>query len=148
MGSRIGDSKGADVAYSKRIVLHFPEVLVDKPIIYKLVKDLDLVINILRASISPEEVGMIVMELSGKKSNFDKGIAYLENLGVTVQSLAQDVTWSEERCTQCGVCIGLCPTDALHMDSLTRRISFHDDKCVVCEACIKPCPARAILVQF
>lgn len=136
------------MAYSKRIVLHFPQALVDQPIIYRLVKDHDLVLNILRASISPEEAGMIVMELSGKKGNFDKGVSYLEDLGVTIQPLAQDVIWDEQRCTQCGACIGLCPTDALHMDPETRRISFHEEKCVVCEACIKPCPARAIQVKF
>ncbi|MFB0533330.1 MAG: NIL domain-containing protein, partial [Desulfatiglandales bacterium] len=50
---------------SKRIVLHFPRRLVDRPIIYRLVRDYNLQFNILRASVTPEEEGLMVLELSG-----------------------------------------------------------------------------------
>lgn len=136
------------MAVSKRIVLHFPKVVVDKPIIYRLVKDYDLVINILKANISPDEVGMLVLELSGSKGNYDKGLHYLADLGVRIQPLSQDIRWIEERCTQCGACLGFCPTHALQMDPATRRVSFVEEKCVACEACVKPCPSRAIEVEW
>ncbi len=59
---------------TKKIVLHFPQRLVDEPIVYKLVKDFDLKFNILKASVTPQEQGLMVMELSGKAENYDKGV--------------------------------------------------------------------------
>ena len=64
---------------SKRIVLHFPHRLVDQPIVYKLVKDYDLQFNILKAYVTPQEEGLMVLELSGEDGNFQRGIAYLED---------------------------------------------------------------------
>ena len=37
----------------KRIVLRFKKSTIDKPIVYRLAKDFDLVYNILRANVSP-----------------------------------------------------------------------------------------------
>ena len=41
------------MAISKRIVLHFPKRLVDRPIVSRLVKDYNLDFNILKALITP-----------------------------------------------------------------------------------------------
>jgi hypothetical protein len=38
---------------------------VERPIIYRLVKDYDLEFNILKASITPEQEGLLVLELKG-----------------------------------------------------------------------------------
>ena len=38
---------------SKKIVLHFPPRLVDRAIVYHLIKDYDLELNIMKASIIP-----------------------------------------------------------------------------------------------
>ncbi|HUL31337.1 MAG TPA: NIL domain-containing protein, partial [Thermodesulfobacteriota bacterium] len=83
----------------KRIVLNYPSHLVDQPVISKLVKDYDLVVNIMRARITPKEEGRLVLELTGKKASVEAGLEYLSGIGVKVQSLAQDVKWHEERCT-------------------------------------------------
>ena len=48
----------------KRLVLHFPNEILDKPIVYVLVKDYDLVFNILKAFVVPGKEGLLVMELS------------------------------------------------------------------------------------
>ena len=90
---------------SKRIVLRFPPRLVDRPIVYRLVKDYDLEFNILKASVTPEEEGLMVIELIGEQQNYDKGIRYLTANGVRIQSLSQDVIRNEDRCTHCGACI-------------------------------------------
>ena len=133
---------------SKRIVLHFPHRLVDQPIVYKLIKELDLQFNILKASITPQEEGLMVLELSGKRENFDKGIEYLQSCGVKIQSLSQDVVRNEEKCTNCGVCVPICPTEALVVDPATRKVIFHNKKCIACELCVKLCPPRAMEVHF
>jgi len=133
---------------SKRIVLHFPKRMGDRPIIYRLIKDYDLEFNILKALITPEDEGLMVLALSGEQENYDKGVKYLTESGVRIQSLSQDVTRNEGRCTHCGACITICPTDAFELDPSTRLISFDHEKCVACGVCIKACPPRAMEVHF
>lgn len=133
---------------SKRIVLHFPPRLVDQPIVYKLVKEFDLKFNILKAFVTPQEEGLMVLELSGKKEDYARGIEYLESSGVRIQPLSQDVTRNEEKCTHCGVCVPICPTGALILDHRTRKVEFYPNKCIACELCVKICPTRAMEVRL
>lgn len=136
------------MAVSKRIVLRFPSRMVDRPIVYRLIKDYDLEFNILKASVTPDEEGLMVMELHGEQVNYDKGIKYLTETGVRIQSLSQDVTRNEERCTHCGACITICPTAAFELEPLTRRVNFLNEKCLACGLCIKACPPRAMELHF
>ncbi|MCX5703247.1 MAG: 4Fe-4S binding protein [Candidatus Omnitrophica bacterium] len=133
---------------SKRIVLHFPHRLVNQPIVYKLVKDYDMQFNILKAYVTPQEEGLMVLELSGADENFNKGIEYLESCGVRIQPLSQDVIRNETKCNDCGVCVPICPTNALVVDPQTRKVLFYDNKCIACELCVKICPTRAMEVRF
>jgi ferredoxin len=133
---------------SKRIVLHFPRRLVDRPIVSRLVRDFNLDFNILKASVTPEEEGLLVIEMSGEQEDYDKGVEYLIQTGVKIQSLSQDVTRNEERCTHCGACITVCPTSAFELESVTRRVNFLNEKCIACGMCIKACPPRAMEVHF
>jgi ferredoxin len=145
---KIEFGKGRATMVSKRIVLHFPRRLVNQPIIYRLIKDYDLEFNILKASVTPDEEGLLVIELSGGQADYDKGIKYLVETGVRVQSLSHDVTRNEQRCTHCGACVTICPSAAFELDPLTRRILFDDEKCLACALCIKTCPPRAMELHF
>lgn len=133
---------------SKKIVLRFPPKLVDKPIVYKLIKDFDLIFNILRARVTPKEEGELVIELKGNKEKYAQGVKYLKELGVKIQPLSQDVTRDEERCTHCGACITICPTGAFYMDKKTMQVIFDASKCIACELCVKGCPPRAMKVKL
>ena len=136
------------MAVSKRIVLHFPRRLVDRPLVYRLIKDYDLEFNILKASVTPEEEGLMVLELKGKQEDYDKGVDYLTKTGVRIQSLSQNVSRNEERCTHCGACMTICPTGAFELNPSTREIKFLDAKCLACGLCIKACPPRAMELHF
>jgi len=133
---------------SRRIVLHFPPLVTGQPVVYRLAKDFNLSFNILKASVSPGQEGLLVLELSGEKQDYDKGIRYLTDTGIIIQSLSQDVIRDEARCTHCGACITVCPTDAFTLEPRTRRVLFDQDKCVVCGLCVKACPPRAMKVYF
>jgi ferredoxin len=133
---------------SKRIVLRFPKRLVERPIIYRLVKDYDLEFNILKASITPEQEGVMVLQLKGNQTEYDKGIDFLIKAGVKIQSLSQDVTRNDERCTHCGACITVCPTGAFSLEPKTRLVIFDNEKCIACGLCIPACPPRAMEVHF
>ena len=133
---------------SKRVVLRFPPRLVDQPIIYRLVKDYNLVLNIMKASVTPKEEGLLILELSGARKDYDKGIHYLAEVGVKIQSLGQDIVRNEAKCTHCGACIAICPTGALVLDRITRRVNFDEDRCTACELCVLTCPPRAMEIHF
>lgn len=133
---------------SKKVVLHFPHSLVNKSIVCKLVKDYDLEFNILKASITPDEEGLLVLELSGERKNYESGIRYLKDTGVKLESLSQDVIRNEDKCTYCSICVPICPTEALVVDSKTRKVDFISDKCIACELCIKVCPMKAMEAHF
>lgn len=136
------------MAVSRKIVLRFPKRIVERPIIYRLIKDYDLEVNILQASISPEKEGLLVLELKGDQKKYDNGVQYLMKTGVRIQSLSQDVNRNEERCTHCGACVTICPTGAFELDPHTRKIEFFNEKCIACGICIKGCPPRAMELHF
>ncbi len=133
---------------SRRVVLHFPRLLVDQPIVYHLVKDYNLEFNILKASVTPKEEGLLVLELSGEQSDYEQGMQYLTGIGVGIQLLSQNVIRNETRCTHCGACITICPTSAFTLELPSRRVNFQAEKCIACGLCIKPCPPRAMEVRF
>ena len=133
---------------SKKVVLHFPQKLIEQPIVYRLVKDFDLNFNILKAYVTPDEEGLMVFELSGEENDFEKGVEYLKSCGVKIQPLSQDVVRNERKCTNCGVCVPICPAGALLVDPLSKEIVFNEDKCIACEVCVRVCPFRAMEVHF
>jgi Fe-S-cluster-containing dehydrogenase component len=130
-----------------RIVLHFPKELVDKPIVYRLVKDFDLIFNILKAEVNPKEEGILVLELEGKEENYKRGIEYLKKEGVSVQLLSQDIFMDRDRCVDCTVCISLCPTNAL-VRQVDWHVEFIKEKCIACGMCLKACPYGAMKMSF
>jgi ferredoxin len=133
---------------SKKIVLHFPPNLVDKPIIYKLSKEYGLEFNILKASVTPKEEGLLVLELRGNEGDYNSAIDYLKDEGVRVQPLSQDVTLNLDKCTHCGLCIPICPVSAFEKDPETFEIRFLKERCIACEFCVKVCPYDALEVDF
>ena len=136
------------MALSRRLVLRFPQRLVGKSIVSKLAKEFGLEFNIIKASVSPGEEGLLVMELTGEKRDYDKGVKYLTDAGVRIQPLSRDVVRNEARCTHCGACITMCPTGVFTLEPGTRRVKFDGTKCVVCELCVKACPPRAMELHF
>lgn len=130
----------------KKIVLHFPEESIEKPLTYHLVKDFDLIPNILRAQIDENE-GMLVMDLEGASEQIQKGIAFLKEQNVSIQEAVKDIIVDRDRCVDCGSCTGVCRPGALTIGS-DWTLVFDQEKCVFCQLCINACPARAIKVQF
>ncbi len=134
--------------HSRTLVLRFSKEIVDQPIITNLVRDYGLTFNILKAQIFPRKEGMLVLELRGTEDNFDKGIQYLQRMGVQVEPVSQGIRRDEERCWQCGSCTDVCPTGALHVHRPQMEVEFESERCSACELCVKTCPVRAMIVTF
>jgi hypothetical protein len=74
----------------RRVHLTFPENLVQEPIIYNLGTRFDIVTNIRRANVE-DNFGWVILELDGDERALDEGLAYMEGLGVQINTIAGDV---------------------------------------------------------
>ena len=132
----------------RKVVFHYPTRLLETPVVSRLVRDFNLEFNILRANVTPGAEGIVVLGLEGTPEDLNRGLAWVEEQGVAVQPLNKDVIRVDEKCTECGACITLCPTDALWRDPETQRVAFDPDRCIACEICVPACPPRAMQVAF
>lgn len=73
-----------------RLFVSFPEDLVEKPMIYELVKRFDVIPNLRRANVESHS-GWMILELSGPPDARNAAIAYLEGLGCAVNRMEGDV---------------------------------------------------------
>jgi ferredoxin len=128
----------------QKIVLRFPPNIVEEPILYMLIKDYKLMVNILRADINPRKEGRLMMEISGDEADYQKAMNWLKQKGLTVMNLEQQIIWRSDRCTHCGACTVICPTAALNFKRPDMTVRFEEDKCIICELCLRACPARAM----
>ncbi|MGI5817345.1 MAG: NIL domain-containing protein [Armatimonadota bacterium] len=131
-----------------RVVFHYPRTLIDVPIVSKVAREFDLDFNILRANITPDSEGLLVLELTGDAGEISRALQWATDQGISIQALEKDVVRDDDVCTQCGACVTICPTDALRKDPLTQEVLFDADECVACELCVPACPPRAMAVAF
>lgn len=130
----------------RRLDLTFPPRQAKKPVAYHLVRDFDLVPNILRAQIHPGQEGRMVVEVTGKKEDIEAAIEFLVAEGLQVRPAASDIALDTEACVVCGLCTAVCRTGAMVLRD--AELVLDKDKCVYCEACVSACPRRAVTMEF
>ncbi|MEB3358904.1 MAG: NIL domain-containing protein [Synechococcales bacterium] len=128
----------------KRVTLTFPKRSVQMPITYRLAKDFNVAANIIRAQVAPNQIGTLVVELQGDIDQIDAAIEWLEALSIGVSSANGEIQIDEDLCVHCGLCTGVCPTEALTLDRETFELRFVRSRCIVCEQCVPTCPVQAI----
>ncbi len=52
--------------------------------------------------------------------------------------------WDPSKCIRCGLCVGVCPFDALSLED--GRIVIDHEKCTLCTLCVKGCPVAALRI--
>ncbi len=72
-----------------RLHLTFPERLIDEPVIYRLVKEFEVVPNIRRANVE-ERFAWVILELDGSEEALTSAVGWLEGRGVQVARLEGD----------------------------------------------------------
>lgn len=134
---------------TKKLMLFFPKCECEKPIIYHLVKDHNLIVNVYRAKVTPEEEGYLVLDVTGTEGDIEKGLDFIRTFNVTVNTTGKGVARDEDRCTHCGQCVSHCPTGALCIgNDTTREVIYNEADCIECLACIRVCPFGACASTF
>jgi len=134
---------------TKKLMLFFPKCECEKPIIYHLVKDYDLVVNVYRAKVTPEEEGYLVLDVTGTEDDIARAMEFVNTFDVAVNYTGKGVSRDDDSCTHCGACVGHCPTGALKIgDAATREVVYHEADCIECLACIRVCPFAACTSAF
>ena len=128
----------------KRLTLTFPRSTVQFPITYRLAKDFNIAANIIRAQVAPDRVGKLAVELQGDIDAIDAAIEWMRNLDIDISSASGEIIIDENLCVECGLCTGVCPTQALTLDPKSFRLKFARNRCIVCEQCVASCPLEAI----
>ena len=84
--------------YRRIYFIRYPKDISDKPIIYRLIKEYDVEVNILRADILPQREGILIIEIAGTGANISDGLDYLKKHGVIIERLATRIRRDEQRC--------------------------------------------------
>jgi ferredoxin len=130
------------------LVLKFPAETVNEPITYTLVKEYDILVNILNADITHGKEGNLLIEMAGLESNLNEALVYLEEKRVEISPVIKTILFNEDSCIHCGACSSVCFPGALNMEQGSRKLVFSPDQCVACELCIKACPLQLFELNF
>jgi hypothetical protein len=74
----------------RRIWLTYPPQKIKRPVIWELGRKFDVVTDIRQASVN-DELGIVCLELDGRRSEIDAAIAWLEKIGVKVEPVEINV---------------------------------------------------------
>jgi ferredoxin len=134
---------------AKKVLFYFPKSETEKPIVYDLIKRYNLMINIFRAKVTPDEEGYLLVDVSGTEQDYQAACDYLRGFGVVIREDVMGIRWLEARCTSCGNCVPHCPTRALDIPDRTgMAVRFDGTKCIECMSCVAECPFAACLEPF
>lgn len=99
--------------------------------------------NILKFSTSPTGITILLDIPEDKIKTITES---LEKNNVILNKKGRiSINW--DKCVQCGACISLCPTDALHFDDEVK-LEYSEDSCLACLICLDSCPRHAIEENF
>jgi ABC-type methionine transport system ATPase subunit len=79
-----------DALEQTRLWLMYPPRLIKEPLIWKLGQKFKVVTNIRQASVT-DEIGIVSLELDGKRADVKAAIKWLEKLGVSVEPVEINV---------------------------------------------------------
>lgn len=83
-------SAAKNASEHRRLWLMYPPRLIQTPIIWELGGKFELVTNVRQASVN-DEIGIVCLELSGKREDIKSAIKWLEKKGVSVEPVEINV---------------------------------------------------------
>lgn len=80
----------SDQKEQKRLWLMYPPRYITTPVIWQLGRKFDLITNVRQASIT-DEIGLVCLEINGRRSEINSAIKWLEKLGINVEPIEINV---------------------------------------------------------
>lgn len=131
---------------TQRVLLKYKPEEYGKPLSYILIKNFDLMINILKASISPGQEGRLLLDITGTEEQIAEGLNHLQSENIEVVPASFQISLEEEKCVHCGACTAVCFVNSLTISEASDwQLNFAADKCINCGLCINACPCGAII---
>jgi ABC-type methionine transport system ATPase subunit len=90
--SKAPDNKAgaAEVQQQRRLWLMYPPKLIKEPLIWQLSQKFPVVTNIRQASVT-DEIGIVSLELDGRRADIKAAIKWLAKIGVSVEPVEINV---------------------------------------------------------
>lgn len=133
---------------SRRFVLTFPPETTGEPITYNLIRKFNIMVNIVKADVTPGHIGHLVMEMTAPRKVLDEGMEYMKLHNVECVPIDRKITYVKDLCIHCGACTAVCFAGALTMNHRTAELTFDPEECVVCELCLTACPLKLFSIDF
>jgi L-aspartate semialdehyde sulfurtransferase ferredoxin len=73
-----------------RIQLNYPPEKVNQPVLYRLIRDFGLKLNILKANVEPRTGSFVFLELSGESGAIERALRFLDAEGIGVSAIGLD----------------------------------------------------------
>ena len=83
-------NSAANVNQQTRLWLMYPPKLIKEPLLWQLTRKFPVVTNIRQASVT-DEIGIVSLEIEGKRSDIKAAIQWLEKIGVSVEPVEINV---------------------------------------------------------
>lgn len=132
------------ITMERKYKVSYNENNVQGSVSYILVKEFDLMPNILKAEIEGDGTGVMIMSVKGEADVIDKGIERIIEAGYNVIPLNSHISRNDDKCWDCGACVSLCPTHSLRLDPETFEVNLNLETCVACGACVNSCSVHAL----
>ncbi|MDI6819753.1 MAG: 4Fe-4S binding protein [Candidatus Hodarchaeaceae archaeon] len=129
---------------SVKMLLKYSAEALDKPILAEVIRQTSAGINILHAELNATK-GEMLIGVEGSPEEIERLIDLFKGRGVDARRLERTVELDEGSCMDCGACLSLCPTGALHITE-DYSVKLNENKCIMCEVCVPACPVKAIKV--
>jgi len=71
----------------RRVRLTYPKSLLHEPLLYQLIRDYDVITNILQANVGIES-GWLIVSIRGEEAAITRGLEWMASQGVTIDRLS------------------------------------------------------------
>jgi len=127
---------------TRKVLIRYSPQRSTDPIIASVIKETGLLLNILYAEFDAHG-GEILIAIDAPDDEVDYVIELLKKKGVEVKEIKRAIQLDRDSCFDCGACLSLCPTHALHQTD-DKTVELDENKCIYCELCVPACPVRAL----
>ncbi|MEW6222021.1 MAG: 4Fe-4S binding protein [Candidatus Hadarchaeota archaeon] len=130
---------------TRKMLIEYSPQRAAEPVLSSVIKETGLLFNILYAEFDSAG-GKILLAVDAPNKEVDAAIELFRKKGVELREIKQAIQLDRKSCMDCGACLSLCPTGALHLTG-DNSIDLDEDKCIYCELCLPSCPVRALELQ-